>query len=326
MDFTLLQIVLLILPTCVFSSLAPRNSSVGLSALAASTWSTVKLNPIDPRFEVLPGITNVPLDEDNWLVSAVHAMGDIGSKPITEHLSQTVYELLDPNFRLVGVSIRPAVPGGKIEVRYVIWGFYLVIRGAIRTNSFKQATFLLCWQGQKIGTIYIWRRARQPALPRTKSTNNLQKTPFSNLSTISATGTLSSNNLDLAISLMDPTIAVDIKYVGRALPKHDIVMTIITCINEIASRTPEAQVSDPVIVMPPPFTVQLHIIPDRQVAHRPHMTMYYVAFSIKWIPGLLLRLGRWSEIHFDILIDGFAVAHGLLVKGSMSSPDETSIS
>ena len=290
-------------------------NSQNLTTIDPVPVETGGIHGIDPRFSLFSQITDVPLDHDQWLVSAVKAMGNVGSRSLIQTLTPGIYDQPDGVFHQVGVSIRSGTAGTTLQTQFAIWGFYLAIKGAIENNRFTLAIYLLCWQGRLVGSIQFWRRGNLPLLPGTKPTQTSQQAASSNQSTIITTGSPDETNSSLSATLPGTEVEIKIVDFGKDLPRNDIIWIVVECISRISSNTPRSPYADAIIISPPHYTVQLHIIPDVPVPFRPRMTVEYVNFAIEWIPGLLLKNGRWSEAHFDILVANFQIAHGLLVKG-----------
>lgn len=91
-------------------------------------------------------------------------------------------------------------------------------------------------------------------------------------------------------------------------------MALLDGILAVASRTTRAHVPDRIRVQTPaPYGARLLVVPERAVAGRPYLTFGMVALAIRQIPGnLLLGVGRWVEVRFQIEVDDVVVARGAL--------------
>ena len=313
--YVFLLTIWLILPTFVFAGpMRPRNS-LGLTTLDSQTLNAIGYEPVDPRFSVLPQLSLVSLDEDEWLVTAVEVMGYISSVSLSTLLKSSTYNDPDPGLRVVSVVIQPAKSEGRVAARYIVWGFYSAIKGMITINRFRIAQFTLRWEQLTVGVIKIGRRQSSLYVPEGNYTGTPQQHSSFSQSNFLVARSPDNTNKNLSLPLTSSGRGIRITYFGRDLPKHDIILTIVETLLLVASRTPLARVSEAVIVSPSPHTVQLHVIPYATTSSQPDMTVENVALAVKKIPGMLLEAGRWSEVHFDIVVGGVEVAHGLLVRG-----------
>lgn len=323
--YTLLPTILLILLKFVFPAPAQPVGSLSLVTPDPQNLATVGFEPIDPRFNVWPQLLPIPLNEDQWLLPAVEAMGRLSAGSLVDLLETSIYLGPDPDVQLVVVGVHPIPEAGKIEARYLIWGLNYAIKSAIRISRFNVAQYNLRLESKTIGAIQIKPRTGSPSLPGRTFNDSLQQTVSSNRSETFVTG--SPNSTDLNLSAPERWKVAITEY-GNDLRKEDVILTIVDTFLVMATRTPQTQVKEAIIIAPLVYAVHLHIIPYAATPEQPVMTVACVVLAVKLVPGMLRRGGRWSEIHFDILFDDVQMAHGLLVKAVRelgSSSNGTSI-
>ena len=320
--YGLLLPILLILPRLAVASPLQAANSLSLISPTSDTSNTVGFQPIDPRFEVLPHITPVLLDGDQWLVTVVDAMGVVSAKATGAYQRQVTFKNPDPNFHLE-IDISSAPPEKQILVQYLVWGFYLAIEGAISLDRFWSCSFILQLEEKFVGSIGV-----RSSLPGTNLTDKLQQKSSHGGSSDLVIGNLDATDSTDPILLTTPKPKLVITDLGLDLPKYDIVRTIAETLYKTATSNPTDEILDAIIIRPAPFTVELHIIPYARASGKPKMTAEIIAILIHRIPRALLSKGRWAEVHFDIKVGDFNVAHGLLVKPPLKlgpSPNGTSI-
>lgn len=325
--------LLLILPSIAFATPAQPINSLALTTATANpgTSNPIGPEPIDPRFNMQPVYRATPLNEDECLVAAVQFLGLLGSDPFTGPEETRNYF----DDRLPHVVITPRSPrtGGTVEARFLVWGLYLGLKDMIESNRFRNVQLVLRWEGQIVAFISINKRAAPPLLSlpgansTTNSTNILQQRSSSsypsstqwNIPTTSTQNTTSFTLLSLLPNTppSNPGAELSMKIAAlpdQPLPKNNIIMALLDGILAVASRTTRAHVPDRIRVQTPaPYGARLLVVPERAVAGRPYLTFGMVALAIRQIPGnLLLGVGRWVEVRFQIEVDDVVVARGAL--------------
>ena len=256
------------------------------------------------------------MDEDEWLMIAVEAMGMISALPLDHSQAPASVKCLNPECH-AELDIIGTPPGRPILVRYLVWGLYSSIKGIMAINKFCEASFFLKWDGLLVGHVAI--RTLSPSLPERNMTGTLPQMSSSNQSSDFLVGSFDVADSTYSIPLKSPKLQLVVTHWGEDLPRNDIVSTIVEVLYTTASATPRDRIPDAIIVMPAPFTVQLHIIPYPMTQGQVNLTAQVVALSVSQIPQIMLSKERWREMHFDIKAGDDDVALGLLVKPGVTS-------
>lgn len=312
--YILLPIILLIFPRSGHPAPAQHIPSLSLTTPDPHTLNTVGFEPIDPQFVVLPQFWQIPLDEDQWLLTAMDFMGQLCAQPTTDRIESSDFRSGDPDLQLVELAFDVHPMLEDIEVRYLIWGLYRALRGVFILDSFSTTVYQMTLRGVPICALTIKARSDPWPQPGWSSTNTLRQMSSSNQSDVSVTESPDGTKLNVSVPHMAPHISIGITYFGRDLPKKDIILTIVESLLTIADPEPLVLITAAIIVTPPHSTVQLHILPFAVTKEMPLLWVAELAEVLKDIPRMLWR-SRWAEIHFDILVHGVPVALGLLVDG-----------
>ena len=211
-----------------------------------------------------------------------------------------------------------------MEVRFLVWGLYLGIKDMIGSDRFKNVQFVLRWEGQIAASISIKRRdiplslLGEKSINSTNTTNILQQRSSSNQLNLFTTENLDGTSSNLSVPIMTPTdVVMSVKVfplANRPLPKYNFIMAILDGILAVASRPTMIAVPEPVQVQPPaPYGAKLRVVPERATYGQPYLIFGSLSLALRQIPaGLLLRVPRWVEVEFGILIGDVSVARGAL--------------
>ena len=323
--YGLLLPILLILPKLAPSSPLEIVNSLSLTNPKPPTSNTLGFEPMDPGFAVWPLIGSVVMNSDEWLLIAVEAMGKVSALPLDYPQEPAFVKSRDPRFQ-AEVDFRSTPPGRAIKARYFVWGLYSGIKDVIALNRFCESSLFLHLNGVSMG--YIVFKSSSRSLPGRNLTNTLPQKTSPNESSDFELGNLDVTDSTYSIPLTSPKLQLVVTRWGELLPRTGVVTTIIEALYITASNTPNARIPDAIIVSPPPFTVQVHVLPYSTTHDQVNLTGSIVATALSLIPDIMLAQKKWQEMHFNIKAGDDEVALGLLVKpGSTldSSANATSI-
>ena len=316
-------VILLLLPSFGFARPAQPISSLHLTPANLDTSNAIGPEPIDSRFEMLPVFQQIPLDEDQSLVIVVQLLGNIGVTGFLEHLPGH-NQYWDDRLPNVLIKWRTPQPGTAIQAQFLIWGYYLGIKFMIENTRFRNANFILRWEGQVVCIASIVKKVPpRSLLSGANSTDFMQQRPSnpSNPSTVSASEHLNGTAFTLAmpatLSGQNSEAQLKITDWSGPLPKNNIILAVLDGILAMASRDATARIEDQISVQSPSPSAAILQIASRQMAPgQPALTFGMVSFLLKQVPGLLLLQKReWVGFRFLIRVDGVLVARGGLVQG-----------
>ena len=131
-----------------FSATIPLAQSINSSPIDLFSANITSLGArMDPRFTIASDFSDRPIDQNDCLMNAIIAMGELSAERFTRDIGPMC--VTDPGYPSVLIFVR----GRQLEVCFLLWGFYLGIRSMLQENNWKVTEFTLFWEGREVGSL-----------------------------------------------------------------------------------------------------------------------------------------------------------------------------
>lgn len=184
-----------------------------------------------------------PIDKWDCLGMAVKIVANLALLDFTERLLPVRWGDGAPNGLIIGVSLSGTQSGVRsIEVRYVIWGIYEIVKGMINNDEPRAAIYQLRWQGNTVGALAFY-HTRTLSLPSNDTIGkNTQDVPYGySLNIIdSALPVVPSPNIS-ALAAPWPGLTVELEVVSgsydRSLNPYGVFINMLSFLLEVAEHS-----------------------------------------------------------------------------------------
>ncbi|CAF9919866.1 hypothetical protein IMSHALPRED_004743 [Imshaugia aleurites] len=268
---------------------------------------------IDPRFTIEAYFNGPKLPLVSCLVSTVDFLVVLALQDFSGSMGEAAWKIDD--YPEVGIVVAPGTVGGRIEVRFVMWGLRQGAAHMIRLIRFQAVTFTLSWEGEKVGTIELvaWPSASQgthtnstwnPTQPSNLSIDN----PPSSLSLLPQNATITTTNTQ------NGHLRVRTILTGSAVPLFDVFLLVMAVLVGAAELGPRERLRYYAF---PATGAGLRIAFTESVPARtspPFLEVRWLIRSMAFIPRCMVKMGASKEAEVFVEVDHVSVAEGLLGK------------
>lgn len=312
--FTAVNTVAIIQPPLSLSSASASPPTVNITALDLT---------IDPRFGFRTDYGETTLPATPCLMSIVDLVAQYAELDWQSKVGQR-HGMVLPEYPQVEIAVLPAAPTSSVEVRFIIWGFWIGIRDMVRINRFPEAEFEILWELEVVAYIYI---TKPMDLQNTSGTGTLGADepltllPGSNTSILDNANTTeySPNALRGGDFSWEPIFSP----LAKTLTVFEVFLTVMAGLKNAAApaasdKVPRAYASAATGV---DANVQFFIHKRTTPRPKPPYFQYiHVIKALRLVPEYMLQRKMFAEMIFIIEVNGIPVGEGFLEKGHYIPP------
>ena len=315
--FTVVNTLAITQPPLSLSNAFANSPTVNVTALDLT---------IDPRFGFTAEYGETTLPATPCLMSIVDLVAQYAELDWQSKVGQR-HGVVLPEYPQVEIAVLPAASASSVEVRLIIWGFWIGIRDMVRINKFPEAEFEILWEREVVAYIYI----TKPMDLQTTSNNGtlgadkpLTLLPGSNttIGGILDTANTTEYSPD-ALSDGDFSWEPIFSPLAKTLTVFEVFLTVMAGLKNAAApaasdKVPRAYASAATGV---DANVQFYIHKRSTPRPRPPYFQYiHVIKALRLVPQYMLQRKMFAEMIFVIKVDGIPVGEGFLEKGHYIPP------
>ena len=290
----------------------PNAYGANQTGLLDNVTNAPRVGAIDPRFTTHVQPEENRLSATSCLMNAVNAMMELALENFTEPIRPRNY--LAPGYHPVmivpfGLSLR-----SRVEARYLLWSIWEGIRWMISHQSFRQLIIRGYWDGDQVCGIWIGAAREQPHMAGSNDTMGTtarsEKLPI-HQATVEPTQGLSI--MDVRHPVKNFYLRVSVTAVGEILDRTDVFLAIFAALEYMAHFPNTDEVGD-FEVSPDGGGTTIAIQDHAQdpAVRPPFLEYQWVILSLGQIPEYMLQQGRFTEVSFEMSVDGVLLGEGLL--------------
>lgn len=310
-----LPMLLLILAAAIIAAaVVPLLNGMNQTDFLYNLTKTSRLGAVDPRFTTDYQQGQDMLSATSCLMNAVNAMMELALENFTEPIRPRNY--VDPAYPEVLIVAVALAPAQSIEVRYLLWGIWEGIRWMINHQSFRDLVIRTYWDGMLM--CHIWIKGAWRPLSIAGNNNTLGLTAWSE-KVLTHNGTVESTQglrmIDVRNPLNDQHLTISVTLIGEPLGITEVFIAIFAAL-EYMGHFPSTDEVAGFHISPDDEDTMVGIIENtRAPAVRPPFLEYqWVILSVGQVPGYMLRQRRFTEVVFEIAVDGVTLGEGFLSK------------
>ena len=306
--------ILISLTAITTAAAVSSNDVEPLGLLHNVTGATPKVGAIDPRFSVtyLQGPNS--LSATSSLMNAANAMMALALENFTEPIALRNYADID----YPEVIVVPTSPGlgQRVEARFLLWGVWEGIRWMINHRSFRSLSVHAHWNGVLVCT--VWFRGAWGKLSATSRNGTLSLGAGSENISVHDAEAVSKQGLkkvDVADLLDTQHVTVSVVQVGAGLGIVEVFIAIFAVL-EYMAHFPGTDEVAAFQISPDGGDITIGIVEDARAPTSipPYLEYQWAILSMAQIPEYMLRYSRFSEVVFEIAVNGVPVGEGSLLK------------
>ena len=296
----------------IFAATIPPIQSIDSSANDVLLANMTSVGVIDPHFRVMTNFQDIGVNEDDFVMNVIIAMG-ILAMSFTGPVAPRTFR--DERYPSCFIQTRSPGRESMIEARFLVWGLYSGIRPMIQNDNWKLAEFTLLWEGHIVGFISFGTAKTAPHALQGFQNSEVQ----SRRSTAPPNSLAISSHINPSLgnsSAPNPSFYIDVKptVYGDPLPKTSVFMAVLECLLYLAPK-PTSDALLAFSVHPMPYDVVLHLWPMLQPGEV--FFDYGVAgLGLSAIPSKFIaqRRQQWAEVNFDYRLNGVLVGRGSILR------------
>ena len=218
----------------------------------------------------------------------------------------------------VTFMILPAVSGGRIERRFVIWALGQAANLMMDLTKFECVSFLITWNKAAVGSLLIvdGRRNINGGINLASGTGQrlIQQSAAvtSNVSLLTPSYLTSA---DVVEYTDDQRLHVKVSLVGSGIDVPDVLRMVITVIVAAAEQKPTERIQEFVSPENVPRVKLTFLPPIPPPTNPPFFEIQWLIKAVAAIPTFMLKKGRFREALLMLEVDGIKVADGFLQAG-----------
>ena len=314
------MLVAIIAPMLI--SLAAAAAVAGLSfnevepsgLLLNLTGAKARVGAIDPRFSVTYLQSPTRLSATSSLMNAANAMMELALQNFTEPIAVRNY--VDIDYPEVMIVPTPPALGQRVEARFLLWGVWEGIRWMVSHRSFRSLSVHAHWNGVLVCT--VWFRGAWGKLSATSRNDTLSLGAGSeNVSVHDATAVSKqgAREVDVTDPLNTQHVTVSVIQVGAGLGIVEVFIAIFAVL-EYMAHFPGTDEVAAFQVSPDGGDITIGIVENTRAPTLmpPYLEYQWAILSMAQIPEYMLQSSRFSEVVFEIAVNGVPVGEGSLFK------------
>ena len=214
-----------------------------------------------------------------------------------------------PDFPQVRLSVEPARGKEETSVRFTMWIITASLRVMLEDNRFQSVQYVGLYQDQPIGIVRLFNTDNLHA----QRNSSFQQQRSSRLATAASDSARASFKFDLttfgAAVPANDDLQAEVQYLSKSIDRRDLFMSLVWLLLRLAPHNRE-----PLAVWQEThkaITCGVTTIWNRVEQTRYEMTKGDMISFLAYLPEILLKWNKFSEMNIAIKDNGIVVARGL---------------
>ena len=278
------------------------------------TGAKPRVGAIDPRFSVtyLQGQTR--LSATSSFMNAANAMMELALENFTEPIALKNY--VDVGYPEVKIVPTAPTVGQRVQARFLLWGVWEGIRWMISHRTFRSLLIHAHWNGILVCTVWFTGALENLSAPSRNDTVSLvARSENIFVHDATAVSTQGLRKADVRDPLDTQHVTVSVIQVGDGLGLVEVFIAIFAVL-EYMARFPATDEVAAFQVSPDGGDVTIGIVENTRAPTLmpPYLEYQWAILSMAQIPEYMLQSSRFSEVVFEIAVNGVPVGEGSLFK------------